>query len=52
LQLKAQIATAERVEFLTKSGGIKNMSWKKRLFVLNGEYLVYYELPQVRDFLF
>ena len=22
------------------------MSWKKRLFVLNGDFLVYYELPQ------
>eukprot|EP00301_Raphidiophrys_heterophryoidea_P013386 c2078_g1_i1.p1 GENE.c2078_g1_i1~~c2078_g1_i1.p1 ORF type:complete len:341 (-),score=70.31 c2078_g1_i1:243-1265(-) len=45
-ELKEQIATAERVEFLTKSGGFKNISWKKRLFVLNGENLVYYELPQ------
>eukprot|EP00300_Choanocystis_sp_HF-7_P043022 c9662_g1_i1.p1 GENE.c9662_g1_i1~~c9662_g1_i1.p1 ORF type:complete len:265 (+),score=26.68 c9662_g1_i1:30-797(+) len=46
LKLKDQIATADRVEFLTKSGGIRNLSWKKRLFVLNGEFLVYYELPQ------
>eukprot|EP00298_Acanthocystis_sp_HF-20_P002012 c12484_g1_i1.p1 GENE.c12484_g1_i1~~c12484_g1_i1.p1 ORF type:complete len:333 (-),score=104.63 c12484_g1_i1:108-1106(-) len=45
-ELRAQISTAERVEFLTKSGGIKNLSWKKRLFVLNGKNLVYYELPQ------
>eukprot|EP00298_Acanthocystis_sp_HF-20_P002596 c13007_g1_i1.p1 GENE.c13007_g1_i1~~c13007_g1_i1.p1 ORF type:complete len:342 (-),score=89.64 c13007_g1_i1:67-1008(-) len=45
-ELRDVIATAERVEFLTKSGGIKNLSWKKRLFLLSGEYFLYYELPQ------
>lgn len=44
-QLRDQIVAAERVEYLTKSGGLRDLSWKRRLFVLNAGFLVYYELP-------
>eukprot|EP00300_Choanocystis_sp_HF-7_P021788 c20888_g1_i1.p1 GENE.c20888_g1_i1~~c20888_g1_i1.p1 ORF type:complete len:442 (+),score=120.14 c20888_g1_i1:63-1388(+) len=44
-QLRDQIVSAERVEYLTKSGGLRDLSWKRRLFVLNAGFLVYYELP-------
>eukprot|EP00298_Acanthocystis_sp_HF-20_P007243 c16880_g1_i2.p1 GENE.c16880_g1_i2~~c16880_g1_i2.p1 ORF type:complete len:285 (+),score=92.42 c16880_g1_i2:46-855(+) len=45
-ELRSEMVNSQRVEFLTKSGGIKNLSWKKRLFLLSGEYFLYYELPQ------
>ena len=46
-QLKDQISSAQRVEFLIKSGGPRDQTWRKRLFVLNGHFLIYYELPEV-----
>lgn len=43
--LATQVDSAVHVGFLTKSGGRLNLSWKRRLVVLNQDHLSYYMPP-------
>eukprot|EP00300_Choanocystis_sp_HF-7_P007917 c15589_g1_i1.p1 GENE.c15589_g1_i1~~c15589_g1_i1.p1 ORF type:complete len:132 (+),score=27.79 c15589_g1_i1:941-1336(+) len=44
--LATQVDSAAHVGFLTKSGGRMNLSWKRRLVVLNQDHLSYYMPPE------